>query len=413
MSKITCYSNYSSRFITPSKKSIMLELNKKIFSILFFSILTAVIGVGIVTPLLPVYAHDIGASGIYIGLIFGVFSLSRTLFVPYFGRLSDKKGRKPFIIAGLVSYSIVSVGFLFSKNIGALITIRFIQGIASALIMPVCQAYIGDITPKGKEGFAMGMFNTSMFLGLSIGPIIGGFVKDYYNLNAAFLCMGFLSFTAFLICLFYLPPTASENIKNYGKTPAKWRSLIFEKNIAALYLFQFTYTTSIGIIWAFLPILADIEFFLPSFYTGLLVSLGVFISGIMHTPMGIVADKFNKRILVPAGGVIVTFAMLYFGRSTGFNNCLFASILFGIGGGISIPALMALAVIKGKDTGGMGSVISLITAAHSLGMLTGSLAAGLIADMLQLRHAFYFGACIMILGIILFLVLSNNTNAEG
>ena len=73
-------------------------LDKKIFGTLFFSIFTAVTGVGIVVPLLPVYAHDLGASGLYIGLIFGVFSLSRTVFLPYFGRLSDKKGRKPFIV---------------------------------------------------------------------------------------------------------------------------------------------------------------------------------------------------------------------------------------------------------------------------------------------------------------------------
>ncbi|MGD8448408.1 MAG: MFS transporter, partial [Desulfobacterales bacterium] len=71
----------------------MKKLNKKIFSVLFFSIFGAVTGVGIVVPLLPVYAHDLGASGLYIGLIFGSFSLSRSFLLPYFGRYSDKKGR--------------------------------------------------------------------------------------------------------------------------------------------------------------------------------------------------------------------------------------------------------------------------------------------------------------------------------
>ena len=71
----------------------MQKSDRKIFGTLFFSIFTAVTGVGIVVPLLPVYARDLGASGLYIGLIFGAFSLSRTLFLPYFGRLSDKKGR--------------------------------------------------------------------------------------------------------------------------------------------------------------------------------------------------------------------------------------------------------------------------------------------------------------------------------
>ena len=71
--------------------------DKKIFGTLFFSIFTSVTGVGIVVPLLPVYAHDMGASGIYIGLIFGAFSISRTFFLPYFGRSSDKNGSYNFV----------------------------------------------------------------------------------------------------------------------------------------------------------------------------------------------------------------------------------------------------------------------------------------------------------------------------
>ncbi len=76
--------------------------DKKIFATLFFAIFATVTGVGIVVPLLPVYAHDLGASGFYIGMIFGAFSLARTFFLPYFGRLSDHKGRKPLIIPGLL-----------------------------------------------------------------------------------------------------------------------------------------------------------------------------------------------------------------------------------------------------------------------------------------------------------------------
>jgi multidrug resistance protein len=383
----------------------MRELDKKIFGTLFFSIFTAVIGVGIVVPLLPVYAHDLGASGLYIGLIFGVFSLSRTIFLPYFGRLSDKKGRKPLITAGLISYAVVSAAFLFSTNIETLILLRFMQGIASAMIMPVCQAYVGDITPAGKEGFVMGMFNMSMFFGLSIGPLIGGFVKDYYSLDTAFVCMGFLSLVAFLTSLFFLPPVVTE--KNYGsrKAPKEWKDIIGDRNMAGLFIFRFAYTASIGIIWAFLPVMANLEFSLSGFSTGILVTMGVLISGILHTPMGIVADKFNKRMLVAAGGLVIVFSMFFFGRSEGFNDLLFSSILFGIGGGLSMPALMALAVFKGKETNAMGSVMALITTAHSLGMLVGSLAAGLIMDMFRLREAFYSGAGIMVLGMIFFLLL--------
>lgn len=384
--------------------------DRKIFGVLFFSIFTAVIGVGIVVPLLPVYAHDLGASGLYIGLIFGVFSLSRTVFLPYFGRLSDKKGRKPLIVAGLLSYAVVSAAFLFSADIESLILIRFIQGIASAMIMPVCQAYVGDITPSGKEGFVMGMFNMSMFFGLSIGPLVGGYVKDYYSLDTAFICMGLLSLTAFIASQFFLPGAGVEKIMVNKKTPKAWKHIISDRTLAGLFLFRFAYTASIGIIWSFLPILANLEFSLSGFSTGILVTLGVLISGILHTPMGIAADKFNKRILVASGGLAIVFSMFFFGKAESFNGLLFSSILFGIGGGFSMPALMAIAVYKGKETDAMGSVMALITTAHSLGMLVGSLSAGLIMDMFRLREAFYSGAVIMMIGIILFLFLTGGRN---
>ena len=92
------------------------RIDKKIFGTLFFSIFATVTGVGIVVPLLPVYAHHAGASGFAIGLIFGSFSLSRTLFLPYFGRLSDRKGRKPLIVPGLLAYALISALFLFYQE---------------------------------------------------------------------------------------------------------------------------------------------------------------------------------------------------------------------------------------------------------------------------------------------------------
>ena len=92
-------------------------IDKKIFITLFFALFATVTGVGIVVPLLPVYAHNLGASGLYIGLIFGSFSISRTCLLPYFGRLSDRTGRKPIIVIGLLAYAVVSVAFLLSTKV--------------------------------------------------------------------------------------------------------------------------------------------------------------------------------------------------------------------------------------------------------------------------------------------------------
>ncbi|MFW6333681.1 MAG: MFS transporter [Desulfosalsimonas sp.] len=374
----------------------------RIFVVLFFSLFVTITGVGIVVPLLPVYARDLGAGGIAIAMIFGGFSLSRTFFLPWFGRLSDAKGRKPFLVIGLFCYFAISLAFILAHQVHTLIIARLIQGVASAMIMPVAQAYVGEITPEGKEGITMGGFNMSVFCGLSIGPLLGGVIRDQFGLNSAFASMGALAFIAFCLASLMLPPVSSERIYEFGRGPVRWGLLIRDRMLVSLFSFRMVYTTCIGIVWGFLPVYADVRFGLSSSAIGVLVMLGVFVSGVIHIPMGLLADRWDRRLMVIAGGTGVIAAMILLGRAEGFGGLFTANMVFGLGGGISMPALMALAVMRGQRLGAMGSVMALITVAHSLGMLLGSFFAGIVMDLAGLRYAFFLGAVIMAGGIFQF-----------
>lgn len=348
-------------------------------------------------PLLPIYAHGLGASGLYVGLIFGAFSISRTLFLPYFGRLSDVKGRKPIIVPGFLAYALISVAFIFSEGVNTLILIRFFHGIASAMLMPVIQAYIGDITPSGREGTTMGFFNMSLFLGLSIGPLIGGVIKDTFSLDASFICMGALALTGFFLSFGLLPPTTTERAAKSPKEAFSWKTLLFDRHLVGLFLFRFAYVVCVGIIWGFIPLYADRQFDASSSQIGVLIMLGIFISGVMHLPMGYVADRVSKKLMVVTGGLIVSYAVLSFEWAGRVQDLVLASIFFGLGGGISTPALMAMVVLKGNETKAMGSLMAVMTVAHSLGMLCGALMGGVMMDFFHLRWAFPLGAAIMII----------------
>jgi MFS transporter, DHA1 family, multidrug resistance protein len=135
----------------------------KIFLVLFLAIFLASLGNGLVVPLLPVYAHDMGASSFLIGMIFGVFSLSRMFMLPLVGQLSDSVGRKPFITCGLLIYFSVSILFIFADSVLLLLLVRFIQGGASAMILPIAQAYAGDMTPPEQEGRIMGFIQLAIY----------------------------------------------------------------------------------------------------------------------------------------------------------------------------------------------------------------------------------------------------------
>jgi MFS transporter, DHA1 family, multidrug resistance protein len=381
-------------------------LNRRVFAILFFALFSTITGVGIVVPLLPVYAHSMGATGIYIGLIFGAFSISRTFFLPFFGRLSDRKGRKPFIVAGLLAYSVVSVAFICSAHVTHLIVIRFLQGIASAMIMPVVQAYVGDITPPGREGFMMGLFNMSLFLGLSLGPVVGGLINDLAGINATFAGMGVLSLIGFFLCLMLLPPTREEAVVHRRRPLLRWQVILGDRLIAGLFVHRLVYTTGIGVIWGFLPLMASTELGLSSSRIGVLVMMGVFVSGVMQLPMGKAADHFNRKRMVVIGGLISGIALLGYQHAYSYEYLFAVSVLFGIGGGIAMPALMAMAVNEGHRTGSMGSVIAFLTMAHSIGMFLGSLGAGAMMDWFHLRVAFLASGLLMFTGVTLFVMCS-------
>jgi len=109
--------------------------------------------------------------------------------------------------------------------------------------------------------------------------------------------------------------------------------------------------------------------------------------------------------MVIIGGVITAYSVYSYQHANGFSDLIVASIIFGFGGGISMPALMAIAVLKGNRMGAMGSIMALLTMGHSLGMLAGSFLAGLMMDIFQLRQAFSLGAIIMAIGLGSFIFL--------
>jgi DHA1 family multidrug resistance protein-like MFS transporter len=382
-----------------------MPINIKIFTTLFLAIFFTTLGVGLVVPLLPVYAHELGAGAFQVGLVFAAFSLTRSMFVPYFGKLSDKKGKKPFLTTGLFIFFFLSILYTYSKYIETLILLRLGQGFASAMVLPVAQAYIGIMTPPQKEGRVMGLFSISLYGGLSIGPLLGGVVKDRFSINASFLSMGALCLLGFVFCLLFLPREGvlqTSNPSGSGK-PKSYLAIVKTPAILSLFTFRICFTTCIGIIWTFLPLFANTMLDLSSSAIGFVIMINVFIAGLLQAPMGYIADRFSKKIMVTAGGVLAIISLLCLNYATSFNGLVIANGIFGLAGGISLPAIMALGIIEGRKTRAMGSIMGLLTMAHSLGMLVGPLLAGIIIDVFSMEAIFITGAVILGAGTIVFL----------
>lgn len=385
----------------------------KIFSTLFVSVFVTTMGAGIIGPLLPVYAHEIGANAIQIGLIFAAFSLTRSIFVPFFGKFSDVRGKKPVLLTGLLLYFLLSILYSITNGIWHLIFLRLTQGFASAMILPVAQAYVGIITPKKYEGRIMGLFNVSLYGGLSAGPVIGGMVKDFSNIRYSFLSMGLLAMSGFMLCLFFLPPRHKEPMAEKSRQVVAYLSLMRDFSIFSLFLFRVCFTISIGIIWTFLPLITTTRLGFSSTAIGALLSIHVFVSGLFQTPMGYLADRFNKKVMIMIGGIMGTISVLSLVKAAGFWQIAIINAVLGLAASISIPAVMALSVIEGRKTASMGSVMGLMAQAHSVGMLIGPILAGFLMEFLSLKFTFIIASVILSAGTIMIYFLPSLDNKKS
>ena len=381
----------------------MATRERNLLIVLLFAVFTTVLGVGMAVPLLPVHAHNLGATGVHIGLLSGAFAFSRLLCTPWFARRSDRGGRKGWIVSGLAAYAVISAALGRIDSVTGLIVARSIHGVASAILMPLIQAYVGDVTPPGREGRIMGIHGAVVLGGLGIGPVMGGLAHDHLGVRGAFTAMGILAATGAILCLALLPPYREERRARETRRPGPWRELLRDRCIAGLFLFRLCYVACIGLIWAFLPLYAASTHALSGTLAGTMVGIGVLASGLLNVPMGMVADRIDRRRLVTLGGLIAGYGVLSIGGANGAHQLAISSALFGIGGGIAMPAVMAMATRHGNHASAMGSVMALMTIAHSAGMMIGAMMGGIIADLATLRAAFPAGAMVMAAGTLVFL----------
>jgi MFS family permease len=295
--------------------------------------------------------------------------------------------------------------------------LRLGQGFASAMILPVAQAYVGMITPEQREGRLMGIFNMSIYGGLSAGPVLGGLVKDWFNIEISFLSMGALTLFGFILCLVSLPAEdlslKNKNNINHRSMSVSYIRMLKSPQVFSLFMFRACFTTCIGIIWTFLPLIASTKLGFSSTTIGILLSIHVLTSGIFQIPMGYLADKFNKKLMVISGGIMGIASILTLSIVKDFWQIAIINALLGLSAGISIPAVMALCVIEGRKTGSMGSIMGLLAQAHSLGMLFGPVMAGLLIEFISFKWTFIIASLILGTGTIMIYFLPSLDNKKS
>jgi len=140
--------------------------------VLFVTAFIDMVGLTMILPLLPFYARDLGASATLVGLLIAAFSLAQLVVAPVWGRFSDRYGRRPAILAGLLVTAAAYLLFAFAGTLALLLFSRIIQGVGGGTI-GVVQAYVADASPPEQRTKSLGWLSAVTSLGAVAGPAFG------------------------------------------------------------------------------------------------------------------------------------------------------------------------------------------------------------------------------------------------
>ncbi|MBC7741867.1 MAG: MFS transporter [Bdellovibrionaceae bacterium] len=147
--------------------------NKKPLIVIFITVFIYLLGFGIVIPIIPILGVSLGASPLETGLLLSIYSLMQFVFSPFWGRLSDRYGRRPILLTCLVGEVFAYLLFAQATNLEILFAARMLSGFFGASIS-TASAYISDITPPNERSKGMALIGAAFGLGFLFGPAIGG-----------------------------------------------------------------------------------------------------------------------------------------------------------------------------------------------------------------------------------------------
>ncbi len=374
-------------------------------AILFFTILIDLLGFGIVIPILPNYAKEIGASDLMIGMVAGIYSLMQFLFTPIWGNLSDRYGRRPII---LVSIGISVIAYLFFSQANTLFLLLFSRGLAGigSGNISAAQAYIADITPPENRAKSMGLIGAAFGLGFIFGPPIGGLVKSLYGIEWVGLLTAFLCFLNLILALVILPESLKVKDENspIRFLPIKDYIEVFKKpEQAKIFSISFLYINAFFVFQITATLLWKEHYGMDDKQIGYLFAY----MGLSTTMVqGLLIGKFNQWMseynLLIAGSAMMM-AVLYSISFVPFEYFLpfemLLLFLFAVANGAISPTGLSL-VSKTAQPHQQGKIMGLYQSFGSLARVTGPLIGSTLYGV-QYHLPYLVGGSLLIINIIL------------
>ncbi len=359
------------------------ETGSVALGIVFVTVFLDLVGFGIVLPLLPFYATELGASPFEVGLIIASYSAMQFVFAPVWGALSDRYGRRPLLLLGLLGSTASYIVFGLARSLEVLLVSRVIAGIMGANI-PVAQAYIADSTTIEHRARGMGMIGAAFGLGFIFGPAIGGGLSPWGYGIPGFVAAG-LSLAAATAAWFRLPESlAPEN--RAGDGFGALSAVTGRARTAARVLSRRRLREPIGVFFlgtmgfagftTIFPLFLENPLGLTALYAGGMFALvGLVSAGVQGALIGPMVERYGEQANATLGGALLSTGVIVMGLVGSVMATIVTLLAVGVGWGLLAPSLQSL-VSRRAMANEQGQVLGVNQSASALARVIGPVAAG-------------------------------------
>ncbi len=340
------------------------------------------LGVGIIIPTFAYYTENTGATLTEYAVLMSVYSAMQLIFTPIWGRLSDKYGRKPAILGGLLGNAASLIGFGLASDYVLLLFIRSFGGVAAAAVLPTVMAYVADVTTDEERGKGMGLMGAAIGLGITLGPAIGGIMGRQ---DLPFFVAGGLSLLNCLLVFIILPESLQQNTQieeqNIPKRHHEWVSLrsIFRwqtltSPLTAIFLISFFSSFSfMGFETVFPHFIKDKWSYGQKEMGGMFLVMGAAVVLFQGGLLGRMINMFGERRIILSGILLHVLGMALLPTATPYFTLTLYLVAIGIGSQIIRPTNASWFTKLSRS--GQGTVIGVMDAFSSLGRILGPLLA--------------------------------------
>ncbi|GFO69618.1 MFS transporter [Geomonas limicola] len=361
-------------------------------------------------PVLPLLAAQLGAGPAQVGMINGAFMLTTGLLSIPAGLLADRIGRRIPIVAGLTLTAVSSLLVAHCQVPVQMALAYLLFGAGLAAFAPGMLSLVADLMPAHRLGQAYGWYTTAIYIAMTLGPASGGLLAKHWGLRQVFLFSGTALGAVIVLALLALPQGPPRHRTELHAALAGSLDLVRDRRLVGCLLATAGSCIGFGVFLTFLPLYASQHGLDPA-QVGLVFAAQAVTNVVGRIPLGTLADRCDRRLLVAAGLSCLALALAVLGQVSKLGALIACAVLMGVGMALiytSIGALIAELVPALKRGLAMGMYNSCIY----LGMMSGSTALGLALKRVGYPAGFALAGSTSLFALVFFLVLLRGGNGR-